>query len=519
MQTRLAFVAVVLAAQVIPAKAQPVMADDRRGIDTARSGGGNGTRIPVEMPTDTEVLGAEAVGSSAPAASVSLEQPIDPDAYICGPGDVFELNFWGQQNFRLRVAADLEGRAFISKVGFVSVTGKTLTTVRGEVQKKVRGTYPGLKFEVTLIDPRSFLVHVVDYVKQPGSYTAHPFDRVSAILTRAGGSTGSRRRITIRRSGTELTADLVMYELTGDTSFNPFVLDGDIINVPFAEVSASIDGAVRRPGKYELVKTKDLAELVALAGGLTSSVARSQPIIVVRHEAHERATSLELPFSGTATPNTSLKDSDAVTVRDARQLQRSILVIGAVSGATAVDAATTSIRLAFVDGDTVFSLVDRAGGIKASGDLSHAYISRARAGKDPELIPVDLEALLVRREFSADKKLTMNDTLVIPPMQYSVLVEGAVTRGGMYPFNPQFGIAEYIAHAGGRTRSARDLDEVTLIDWAGRTHAYKPGMKPSPGDSILVPERNFTRAEVVQIALAAAGLIVSGVAITLAATR
>ena len=40
-----------------------------------------------------------------------------------------------------------------------------------------------------------------------------------------------------------------------------------------------------------------------------------------------------------------------------------------------------------------------------------------------------------------------------------------------------------------------------------------------PGDAILVPERNFTRAEVAQIVIAVAGLVISGVAITIAATR
>ena len=107
----------------------------------------------------------------------------------------------------------------------------------------------------------------------------------------------------------------------------------------------------------------------------------------------------------------------------------------------------------------------------------------------------------------------------MPPIQYSVTVEGAVTRAGPYIYNPLFTIPEYIARAGGRTRTARELDEVKLIDTKGATIRYKPGLKPAPGDSILVPERNFTRAEVVQLVFAGAGLVLSAVAITLAATQ
>jgi hypothetical protein len=44
-------------------------------------------------------------------------------------------------------------------------------------------------------------------------------------------------------------------------------------------------------------------------------------------------------------------------------------------------------------------------------------------------------------------------------------------------------------------------------------------MKLQPGDAILVPERNYSRAEVSQLILAGAGLLLSGVAIVLAARR
>jgi polysaccharide biosynthesis/export protein len=498
--------------------AQPI--EDPPPVDGRGTGGT--TKIPIVLPNGTEVLGAETSATTSAAAPISLEEPIDPTKYVCGPGDVFELNFWGQQNFRLRIAADLEGRAFISKVGFVAVSGKTLTTVRKDVQKKVRGNYPGLNFELTLVSPRSFGIHVVDNVKQPGRYTAHAVERVSAIIARAGGATGSRRRIQIRRpNGDVQVADLVMYELTGDTRYNPFVLDGDVISVPFPLVKVAISGAVRRPGSYELVKSKDLRELIELAGGISSSAARSLPLRIVRRDASEHSKYIEVALAADSTvPAVELRDDDEVQVREAEELQRTVLLIGAVVGADSIDTATTSKRLAFVDGDTVLSLINRAGGIKAPGDLKASYISRAQAkGAPPVQIPIDLEALLVRKDLSADKRVLIGDTIVIPPRQYSILVEGAVARGGMYPFNPQFGIAEYIAHAGGRTRTARDLDEVKLIDWSGKTHDYRPGMTLSPGDAILVPERNFTRAEIASLVLAGASLVLSGITVAYAVSR
>src|SRR5262249_53080761 len=155
---------------------------------------------------------------------------------------------------------------FVAKVGYIAVAGKTLSAVRTALKQRVKANYPGLQFDVTLASPRTFLVHVVENVKQPGSYSAHATDRVSAVLAHAGAvASASRRRIAIHhRAGADTTADLVMYELTGDTAYNPYLLDGDVVRVPFPETMVSIAGAVRRPGSYEVVKTKDLAELLQI---------------------------------------------------------------------------------------------------------------------------------------------------------------------------------------------------------------------------------------------------------------
>jgi polysaccharide biosynthesis/export protein len=512
-----AYLVIVLAVTLVnSALAQPLKPSVASGDENDRPAGG--ASIPVDAGRGTEVLGAENTATSSGPPTISIEEPIDPDQYVCGAGDVFEVNFWGQQNFRLKIAADLEGRTFISKVGFVEVAGKTLSGVRGEVRKRVRSVYPGLQFELTLISPRTFLVHVANNVKQPGIFAARALDRVSTVLARAGGITGSKRLITVRnRSGKEVTVDLLLYELTGDKTQNPYLLDGDVITVPFASMTVSIVGAVKRPGSYELVRSKDLDELLQIAGGFTSSVARSLPIRITKQNEKQQEVTSNVAVSDK--PNHPLNDGEAVFVPTIDELQRSVLLIGAVVGADAVDAATTSRRLPFIEGDTVRSLIERAGGISAPGDLSRAYIARPKEPGSPELIPIDLEALLVKRDFREDRKIQMNDTIVVPPMRYSVLVEGAVGRAGLYTFNPQFGIRQYLALAGGRSRTARDLDEVELIGADGKTRSFSSEIRPSPGDTILVPERNFTRAEVVQIVLAGAGLLVSGIAITLAATR
>src|SRR5205085_9241597 len=212
--------------------------------------------MSVAAPSDTEVVQAERpVVNPTGVPTLPLEEPVDPDKYICGRGDIFELNFWGQQNFKLRVTVDMEGRTFISKVGYVDIVGKTLRQAREIVKAAVLRYFPGLNFDLSLVEPRTFIVHVVENVPQPGMYTARPVERASSVIARAGGITGtaSKRRISIQhRNGSKTSVDLLLYNLTGETKYNPYLMDGDLIRVPFEEVAVTVGGAVRRPGRYEL---------------------------------------------------------------------------------------------------------------------------------------------------------------------------------------------------------------------------------------------------------------------------
>jgi hypothetical protein len=117
--------------------------------------------------------------------------------------------------------------------------------------------------------------------------------------------------------------------------------------------------------------------------------------------------------------------------------------------------------------------------------------------------------LLVRRDFREDKPVQVGDQIVIPSVRRSVLVEGAVSRAGSYEFNPRFGNSEYLSHAGGRTRTARDLEDIRLIHPSGVVVPYRRDTVVSPGDTIVVPERSFTRPEIAQIVVATATLVVS----------
>jgi protein involved in polysaccharide export with SLBB domain len=306
---------------------------------------------------------------------------------------------------------------------------------------------------------------------------------------------------------------------------NPFLRDGDVVRVPFEELAATIGGAVNRPGRYELVKTRDLAELVELAGGPSPDATQLLPISLVRRSADDRPDLQLVLFSeGARLPALALRPDDRVSMPSVSELQQSVVVVGAIAGAapagpatglaTAPEETSATKRLPFVKGDTVRTLLERVGGTGPLADLSGSYILR-----QGQAIPVDLYALVMLRKLEADRAVELGDTLVVPFKRRNVVVEGAVFAPGSYPYNPTFGVEQYLSLAGGRSRNAQSIDEVRVITSKGETHEYRPGLQVEPGSSLVVPERNFSRSEVVQIFLGVAGIVLSGVAVVIAAKK
>lgn len=459
-------------------------------------------------------------------AQAPVDEPVDPARYVCGAGDVLELNFWGLQNSRLRVTIDLEGRAFVPKIGYLTLQGKTLAEARNAIRGSVARFYPRLSFDVALAEPRTFLVQVVAGVREPGTYAARAVDRVATVVARAGGPAprSSRRVVEIRRrDGSTSAADLALFALTGDVKHNPYLLDGDVVRVPFEELAVTIDGAVNRPGRYELIGARDLAEVVQVAGGLAATATRQLPVSIVRRLPDDRQDQQLLPFTADGQlPSAKLQHDDAVHVPDYLELQRSVMVVGAIkgvtppaaAGGTVPDEAASTRRLAFVEGDSVRTLLERVGGVGPLADLTGSYV--LRSGK---ALPVDLYSLVMLRDLKVDRPVELGDTLVIPFKRRNILVQGAVFTPGSYPYNPTFGIEQYLALAGGRNRFAQSLSDVRIITPNGQTQRFSRDLPIEPGSSLVVPERNFSRSEIVQIVISAGGLVLSGVAVVLAARK
>ena len=99
---------------------------------------------------------------------------------------------------------------------------------------------------------------------------------------------------------------------------------------------------------------------------------------------------------------------------------------------------------------------------------------------------MDLRALVMLRDLRADRPVELGDTLVIPFKRQSVLVQGAVFAPGAYPYNPNYGIDEYLSLAGGPNRYGKSAKSVRVIGPNGRDQ----GLLPRPQDRARLAARD-----------------------------
>ena len=114
---------------------------------------------------------------------------------------------------------------------------------------------------------RSIRIFIFGEVEKQGAVNVSAFTSMINALLNCGGikHTGSLRRVELKRSGKIITTlDLYDLLLNGDTSADKALQPGDVIFVPTIAKQISVNGAVRRPAKYEILEEDTLQDAVRL---------------------------------------------------------------------------------------------------------------------------------------------------------------------------------------------------------------------------------------------------------------
>jgi protein involved in polysaccharide export with SLBB domain len=410
-----------------------------------------------------------------------------PDSYRVGPGDELVVVLTGDVEVAYRLTISRDGWIVLPDVGRVAVTGLSLGALRRVLRGRLSTAYSGLSdgpdattfLEVSLDNLRANQIYVIGEVERPGAYSVGGLATVLSALYRAAGPlrTGSFRNIRVNRGGRlAATVDLYEYMLGGDASADVRLEQGDIVFVPVAGRQVEIDGAVRRPGIYEIQSTDGLNDLVRFAGGVAAdafvgSVQIERILPPEEREPGRHRVLVNVPvtdINGDG-PGAELADGDRVSIFVVTEDRVSSVRISGGVWRPGAYAADTELNLS--------TLLERAGGLLPDAVLGRAQIQRMQPDRTRRMISVSLEQDPAGR-LLADPRIEPEDQVFVFAQrnlreERVVSIGGWVRDPGVYPFVDGMSVRDLIFRAGGlRTGAflgAVDVARVTIAQTYGDT--------------------------------------------------
>jgi protein involved in polysaccharide export with SLBB domain len=400
------------------------------------------------------------------SSGVALPRAVGDD-YVLGPGDQVSVVVYTRQPRTYDASVTPTGHVLLDWLAPIPVAGSTLKDARERITRELRGLYKNVDVAVTLTQMRVFRVWLWGEVRQPGVYVVDPLMTVSDViaLSDALQDSSSRRRVLLRRAGVDVPVDLERVLIAGDTAGDVRLEPGDEIYVPVRGAAVTVDGQVKRPGKYEIDPAESVADVIARAGGATPDAAL-QYAYIERVQPQEAHIALDLRADGAGDARTPLADGDRVVVPSVSEFLGTVTLVGeftalarnesaapAAAGNPAPRASppapatdqqpgaetppqgpvappvVPSLKLAVRPGLTLADAVNQAGGFTARAALEHATLMRAEAGGLIS-VPVDFAALQ-RGDMSQNLALRDGDVITAPSIrlyQGEVRISGEVRR-------------------------------------------------------------------------------------------
>ncbi|MDR0760343.1 MAG: SLBB domain-containing protein [Treponema sp.] len=218
------------------------------------------------------------VDDVTPNSQLALSNP----DYLVTPGDIYTLAYTANGTaVTYRIVVDTSYTIRISNLGVINVAGKTFRQVKKDAETIVANNYPLSGVQLILTQPGVFRVFVVGEVKVAAEISTWAMERLSS-LTRYTTPFASRRNVSIKSAnGRTKNYDLFKAEREGDLSQNPYLRPDDIITFNRLDRQITINGAVERPGVYQLLSNENLNDLIRnYACGFTPLADKTQMELV-----------------------------------------------------------------------------------------------------------------------------------------------------------------------------------------------------------------------------------------------
>jgi len=424
-------------------------------------------------------LFANAPTTFAPAASIAVSEN-----YLLGPGDTLDILFYGKKNSNLSLDINREGFVVFPELGPIGLAGLSYGEAKKILQAKISAQMIGTQVSISMGSLRSMQVFVLGEAFKPGAYTLSSLSTITHALISSGGVTniGSLRNIQLKRSGETIsTLDLYDLLLSGDTSKDARIQEGDVIYIPTVGDLVSIDGQILRPAIYEIKGGENADDLVNLAGGFLSKAFPSSSRLK-RINDDGFMTVLNLNMNQPSGKATVLKGGDHLIVDKITDYKKDIV--------TVYGAVRHEGELSWRDGIRVSDIIDNRDKLDHNADLDVALLVRELENSaDIEVLTFNLGNVLSNLSEEDNLKLKSRDKIIvfsdyqdraevlstyiknlkrqasIDGMAKVVTANGKVRFPGEYPLTEGMTVYDLINLSGGLLESAYSQSaEISRID-------------------------------------------------------
>ena len=387
-----------------------------------------------------------------------------PKNYQLGPGDELIIELWGASEVTYTSAVNKQGAIKLDGVGLIYVTGLSIENAGEKIISRLKTKHAGIgapkdsynriNTNVTLTKIRTVQVNIIGEVQVPGTYSLVSLATVLNALYAAGGPTkkGTFRDIKLVRNGeTIANFDIYRYLLTGSEQGNVKIQDQDVILIGPYKNLTTVEGAVKRPGIYELKEGENLNDLMNYFGGFTPE-AYTELLVLERVDGKQREikeVTLERAKSFL------IKGGDKLIVQEIVDKYKNRVVLqGEVFRPGSYE---------LMEGMTLKALLEKAEGVTEEAFLFRGLLVRSTDDTNKENISFSVSDILsgkstVQLQAKDKVKIFSKDEL---REKQTITIQGAVNGPQTIDFVTNLQIEDVIAMSGGLTEGA-DVNMVNV---------------------------------------------------------